>query len=480
MFLATFPRPYPCSRAKIYCALAHVLALIAAFSPVAEAADPPRHVFLIVIDTLRADHLRAYGYDRDTAPFIDSLAAEGVLYENAYAASSFTRESVAAMLTAEWPTASGTGAGWDAYPATQLETLPELFQRAGYATAFYADTPMLEHPGFARGFDEAVGMLEYGRSLLGGKVIARAKAFIEKNAGRNTFIYLHLLDPHSPYAPPAEYIARIGAKPTATIEVMEARANLNALKAEGFGPGDARFEGMVAAYDAEIAYQDDLLRGFADWLRETGRWDQTTIALTADHGEEFLDHGYLEHAWRLYVEVTHVPLIFWAGPGLQPARFAPRVSNVGIYPTLAALAAIPTRSGAFAVGPLLESRSNGWQPVAPPGPIISELQLPERNMVRTIIDGDSLYLAAQQWLSAERCADVGLHVIQRRLRDEFNAGIRSRPAPWGPVVHEELFDLSKDPRGLRDLAPAAPPQLARGRALLDDYRKQCEQKAAAR
>lgn len=464
----------------IRCALAHVLALGAAFTAHGAALEPPRHVFLVVIDTLRADHLGAYGYGRATSPFIDTLAAEGVLFENAYSASSFTRESVAALLSGAWPSASGSGAGWDAHPAPRLETLPEMFRRAGYATAFFADTPMLEHADFARGFDEAAGMPEYGRSLLGGKVIARAKAFLEKNAERPTFVYLHLLDPHSPYSPPEDYLKRIGVDLPATIEVMDARNNLNRLKTEGFGPGEARFEGMVARYDAEIAYQDDLLRGFSDWLRETGRWENSAIALTADHGEEFLEHGYLEHAWRLYVESIHVPLLLWAGARLRPERAVARVSNVGIYPTLAALAGVTPRGEAFAAGPLLERGPAGWQAATPAGPIFAELLLPERNMVRAVIDGDSLYFAAQQWLSAEACADAGLHAVQRRLRDEFNAGIRTRPAPWGAVVHEGLFNLAVDPRGLADIAAAAVEELARMRALLAAYQKICEAAPVAR
>ena len=463
----------PALRGWQRCARAHVLLFLLAFVGSA-VAEGPRHVFLIVIDTLRADHLGAYGYTRDTSPYIDSLAREGVLFEHAYAASSFTRESIAAILGGAWPTASGSGAGWEAHPAPGVETLPEMFRRAGFATAFYSDTPMLEHAGFARGFDEAAGMMEYGRSLLGTKVLAKAKSFLEKNAGRDTFIYLHLLDPHSPYDPPEEYLARIGAPGGDAPEVIDARAALSTLTREGFGPGEARFEAMVAHYDAEIAYQDDLLKGFAGWLRETGRLAGTTIALTADHGEEFLEHGYLEHAWHLYPEVIRVPLVFWSGAGLPPARVPGRVSNVGIFPTLAALLGIPPRPEAFAVGPLLaQTADGGWIATAQTAPIIAELQLPERNMLRVVIAEDSLYVAAQQWLRTERLPDAGLHAVQRRLREEYRTGVRKQPGPWDPVVHEALYDLKADPRCLADIATTDLERLGRLRGLLGAYRAAC-------
>lgn len=454
-------------------ALALAIAMLAANCALAQA--PPRHVFLIVIDSLRADHLPSYGYARNTAPFIATLAEEGVLFDQAFSASSYTRESIAALLTGRWPSATATGAGWDARPDPALGTLPEAFRAAGFATAFYTDTPMLGDVNFTRGFDEAIGLPDFGLSLQGGKVIDRAKDFLTRHADKNTFIYLHLLDPHSPYGPPADYYARMGRgnMPPAPVDMLRVRSRLRELRAQGLGPGDPLFEDILCRYDAEILYQDDLLRGLAGWLRETGRWEHTALALTADHGEEFLDHGYFEHAWRLYVESIRVPLLFWAGPRLQPGREAAPVSTVGLYPTLLALAGIDPGARAFDFGPLLRPEGGLWRAHAPGGPIIAELQLPERNMMRSIIDGGLHYIASQQWLSAEACADAGIHTVQRRLRDEFRAGLRPRPDPWGPPVKEELFDLARDPREQHDLAASDPQALARMRAAMEAYRAAC-------
>lgn len=453
-------------------ALAMALGLAYACGAVAQGA-PAKHVFLVVIDTLRADHLTPYGYSRNTTPFLDEIAQQGILFENAYSASSFTRESVSAMFTGRFPSSGGAGAGWLARPAEGRITLAEHFQRAGYATALYADTPMLEDPMFARGFDEAKCLPEYNRSLLGGKVLERAQQFIERNAGRNTFIYLHLMDPHSPYEPPKEFYERFGPPaPAGMPNLGDLRSYVPELLREGFGPGEARFEHLVRAYDGEIAYQDELLRGFVDWLQQRGMWDESFFLLTADHGEEFLEHGFVEHAWGLYAEVLRVPLILWSGARITPGREAARVSNVGIFETLLDVAEIP-RNDVADYGGLLAPVDGRWAAQSPGQPIISELRLAERSMLRSVIVEDYHYLAGQQWLDAEQCAAASFYMVQRRLRREFEAGVRQRPDPWGPVTREALFNLAMDPLEQKDLTPQGGVALERCRAVLADYVARC-------
>jgi arylsulfatase A-like enzyme len=214
--------------------------------------------------------------------------------------------------------------------------------------------------------------------------------------------------------------------------------NLAALRAGGFGPGDPRFEDLVARYDAEIAATDAALRELFRGLADLGVRDRSLVVITADHGEEFLEHGYVEHGWTLYEEVLRVPLLFWAPGALAPARVRARASHVDVVPSLLDLLGI-TRDGPKLDGlALFEMGPEGMRPVSRERVQIAELLIPRRQIVRAVLLDDWKYVAAQTWIDpADRSGD-----------DARPAG--AVPDLWAPPVREELYHLGDDPGEARD------------------------------
>ena len=442
------------------------------FAPQADLSE--YNVLIVTIDALRADHLGCYGYTRATSPFIDSLAAQGVLFEEAMSNSSFTCESIAALLTGLLPSLSGTGAGWWATPSPASTNLAGHFANAGYATGLFTDHPALHDPRFDDGFAENDHLEKHwGKSGNGPKLSRRALEFARKHSDAKTLMYLHYLDPHGPYRPSEEAYLRFADSvfPEPLALYSEVRPKLAELVDSGFGPGDARFEDLVLRYDAEIFEVDGAIRILLDGLKEIGVLDKTLVILSADHGEEFLDHGYVEHAWRLYRESIHVPLIFWAPGILDPARISDRVSLVDILPTVLGIAGIGHERNALSGTAFYERRDETLRFVPPAKPLISELLLQTRGLVRTVIAGDCKYMAAQRWLTPAQCSEAA------KVQQEVLDAIRKNKVPplhtWGPVVHEEFYNIAEDPLEQRDTITSASPELERMRSLLADYRDAC-------
>jgi arylsulfatase A-like enzyme len=404
------------------------------------------NLVLVNIDALRADHLGFDGYERPTSPTLDELAARGVVFEEAMAASSVTRESVAALLTGRLPSRSGAF-GWRAAPPPDGPHLGELLRSAGYRTAFLSNTVMLRNPAFARGFDEVRSLpRRWDLSGEGPRLTARALDFARRADGAPFAMYLHYLDPHAPYAPPPALRARMSAPPVASpLELYrDVEPKLPALVENGFGPGEARFEDLVARYDAEILQTDGALASLVRGLEVAGLLDRTLLVVTADHGEEFLEHGWVEHGWTLHREVVHVPLVFFAPGALAPARVGEPVSSVDVLPSLAELLGLDAGSARFDGVSLFRVTGPDVRPVSPGRPVVSELLLDERNVVRSVLWGSWKYVAAWHWIpSGERAGVV-------RAGDD-----RATPHvdPWGPVVRERLYDTAEDPEERRDRLP---------------------------
>lgn len=414
-------------------------------------------VLLIVVDALRADHLGSYAYTRDTSPFIDSLARQGIVFESAVSNSSYTRESVAALLTGQLPSRGGA-VGWFAQPDRAVPYLAEIFRGAGYRTGFYSNAPQLGLQGFARGFDEfRLPTRSWKISGEGGRLSALALEFIRQAGDRPVFLYLHYLDPHAPYRPAPRLQRRFVRTPLASPLALydDVVPRVGELVAEGFGPGEPGFEDLVARYDAEIASTDEAVRALLRGLEALGRRERALVVITADHGEEFLEHGFVEHAWTLYEESIQVPLILWAGEALEPARVAQRVSLVDVLPTVLALVGIEAPDGALDGSPVLE-RDTG-RPLASEisRPRFAELLIEERNAVRAVIQDDWKYLAFYHWIPPERRGQTTGRTEALELD--------------GAPVREELYDLAQDPLEQQERSAESPPQLEALRTVLREY-----------
>jgi arylsulfatase A-like enzyme len=198
---------------------------------------------------------------------------------------------------------------------------------------------------------------------------------------------------------------------------------------------------MLARYDAEIWDMDRAVGRLIGGLRERGRFDDTVIVFTADHGEEFTEHGYMEHAWTLYQETIHVPLVIRAGGAFPPAQLAERVSLVALMPTLLEVMEVGGKGLNFDREPVLVRKNGGIAYAPSRRPIRSELLQAHRSVVRSVIDGDWKYLGASRWLHPpQRDELLGAGSLQEDLDAAATDGHF-----WGPVVHEELYNLREDP-----------------------------------
>lgn len=432
-----------------------------------------RHVVVIVIDTLRADHLPIYGYDKNTAPFLQELAAESTVFTHAVTTSSFTAEAISSLFTGMYPSATSWGGGWYARPAPDAATLATTFKAAGYATALFSNSPVLDSPEFYRGFDETYCFTKFGVSGQGPYLVSKATEWLAAHQDEPTFTYLHFLDPHSPYTPPDDYRRRFGdAQPETPLGLYEdVRWRVPSLVADGFGPGEARFDNLVQRYDGEIAFNDDALRSLFEAFESMGMADNTLAMIMADHGEEFLDHGFVEHAWTLYPEAHHIPLLLWQ-PGRLPAtRVTETVSIVDIMPTAISLQGI-AQSDVLSGAPLFQRENDGsWRPAPHTEPRIMELVIQSRNVVRGVVTNDILYLAYWKWLPPEACAEAARLI--RGTREEIVNGQVTPIDTWGPIVREELYDLRTDPGARHNRADEDPEGLSRWRTYLLEYGGSC-------
>ncbi len=266
-------------------------------------------VILITLDTTRADRLGCYGDENAATPNLDRLAREGVLFENARAQVPVTGPSHAGILTGTFPTAHGVLANLEKLPADGIATIAEVFRDNGYFTGAVIGAFVVgARFGFSRGFGRFEGDFPVqlsDQSDIPEKpaqaVIGSALRWLEMNRSRPTFLWIHLFDPHTPYAAPEPFGSRYRERP----------------------------------YDGEIAYVDHCIGRLLDGVRDLGLDRRTVISVVADHGESLGEHAEDTHGYFLYNSTLWVPLIFWA-PGRIPEsrRIAETVRTVDVMPTL--------------------------------------------------------------------------------------------------------------------------------------------------
>ncbi len=420
------------------------------------------NVVIVLADALRADHLGCYGYHRNTSPFIDSLAASGVMFENAVTPSTYTGQAVSSLFTGELPSRLGV-AEWSSRPPQDVKVLAEEFKAAGYRTGFVARQPVLKDKAFHRGFSEVFAETRIGGAHRNKHEALNAIRFIKEVSEAPFFLYVHFLAPHQPFEAPREAHLKLGILPWESPRSIGSLTALAPRRNEiGLGPGDARFEDVVARYDALIVDVDRYVREIVAALDESGRAGRTILVVVADHGEEFLEHGFGDHAYTLYQEVLHVPLIIWAPDVLRPQRISRWVSTVDLPPTLLALTGVASADAVSERNLLTTAGASAARP------LISEVLMSDRAISRCVIDGRWKYISSVRWQNTrDRVHDVDVE------RDWLSL-LKFRGFKldyWGPVMKEELYDLTADPREERNLIVKHPSVARRLRSILDEYRK---------
>ncbi|HYO77853.1 MAG TPA: sulfatase-like hydrolase/transferase [Thermoanaerobaculia bacterium] len=291
-----------------------LLSLLVLLLAACDRGDVPRPssntpVILISIDTLRSDHLPAYGYKGVSTPNIDALRADSILYQRAYSHCPLTVPSHATVLTGQLPAETGMrdNTGYSLNPASA--TLAELLAAKGYATGAAVSSYVLHKgTGMERGFaayDDEIqdrgGLAMSAMQRAGADTVAAAEKWLGANGGKPLFYFLHLYEPHTPYAAPEPYRSR------------------------------------YAPYDAEIAQADEVVGRFLQRLKDAGIYDNALIVLFSDHGEGLGDHGEDEHGIFLYREALQVPLMVKLPGAAQAGNSVDRpVQLSDIFPTVLA------------------------------------------------------------------------------------------------------------------------------------------------
>lgn len=322
--------------------MAHVVALLllAGCRGPFPAGDPERpDIVLVSIDSLRPDRLSAYGHPRDTSPALEKLAARGLRFTEARAASPWTLPSHVTMLTGRWPTEHGVVDDGLALAPDQ-PWLPERLRDAGYATAGFVSTIYVSRSfGFDRGFDrfDDYGITEQNNlahPVRIDRLVQDATAWmVARPPGEPAFLFLHTYDVHYPYLPPERWNTRYDEAGTRKSTKYRNYFHYfqRPLSAE-------RIAHLFAQYDESIRYVDDHLGPF---FRQWTRSDRDVwVFVTADHGEEIGERGSWGHAHTLTPEQLDIPLIV-AGPGVTPAVRDDRVGTIDLAATAAAIAGLP-------------------------------------------------------------------------------------------------------------------------------------------
>ena len=301
--------------------------------------EKTQDILLYVIDTLRADHVGCYGYARNTTPYIDAFAAEHTLYSNAYAASSWTKPSGASILTGLLPKNHRTDSR-DAKLPEELITLAEILKERGYYTAaFITNGSLADYFGFAQGFDKfiyfpednSIRAVHTRASKVNEQVFRFLQDYRKLEAQKPLFLLFWSTDPHNPYTPPDDVLGLFDIQQYESVDTH--LKLLSDIRHEGLELSASQLEFVKARYDQEIFANDRAFGELQDKLKTLGLYRDMTIFLTADHGDEFFEHGGVGHALTLYNEQIRIPFIV-KSPLIEPGSYQHPVQITDIYPTI--------------------------------------------------------------------------------------------------------------------------------------------------
>jgi arylsulfatase len=357
----------------------------------------PAVIVLITVDTLRADFGSRAGSFRTETPFLDRLAAGGVVFGSAYAPSSWTVPSMASLFTSLPPSSHGVTGEWNeaqhsleqkVLPAS-LTTLAESFQSAGYVTVGMPANLHLSHDlGFSQGFDYYAGQARFVTApRLNNKVrLGLTGAFGDQWEriwkSRKTFLWVHYFDPHFPYSAREPWVTRYAPDFASDPSAFALPETWPEMQHRYPHPGPADAARITPLYASEVSYLDDHLRHLSDQLGLED--DDVLLIVTADHGEEFAEHGALGHGQGLHEELVRVPLLIrWPAGIAGGRRIDEPVSLLDVYPTLLDLAGLPSREGLL--GKSLAGVLRGHV-ASRTAPVFSEL-LPPQGDMRAVRDG---------------------------------------------------------------------------------------------
>lgn len=410
-----------------------------------ESAPSATSLILITVDTLRADRLSSYGYDRDTSPNIDRLAGEGALFEQAFGQRGLTWPSLTSIMTSRYPSDHGVRDNGEWLAKTKV-TLGEVLRDAGFRTAaFLTNMTNAPHRGFEHLEAFPIDSPSASRDRPTDTLAAEAALnWLESNHADRFFLWLHLLAPHAPYAPPSAFSLKFSPHADAYSGEME---DLWQVTYGERDPGPGELEALQALYDAEVAFVDHLVGSVLNGVDELGLRDETLVVFTADHGEELYQrHRYFFHQCSIFDSVLQLPLIFRFPPRIEAGRrVGTMVESLDIAPTIVELLGVraPHFAGRSLMS-LLDRESSQPEPLeqvafAELGPAIYSVRTPRWRLIT--------------------------NPEEARIR----AGGRDSTRSCYLIDQAELYDLSIDPRELHNVIEDHPEAAERLRAELSRW-----------
>jgi len=338
--------------------------------------DKNYNILLVSFDAMRARETSLYNPSLDTTPNLKKFAEGAVVFDNAIAPSSWTLPSTLAIFTGLYPSRHGVTNkltvpdGKDATLAAETTTLPQLLKKAGYTlAAFTGDAGVSARFGYGRDFEVFVDDLKFGSF---DHSMPLAEAWLENNKDKKFFMFLHGYDCHGQHDPAGGYQRTYAKDYKGKLQgdkVEQGKFRELALKHKlddgkslephlnesEFSKADARF--YLALYQEKIRLADEKFAKFLKKMDALGLTDKTIFVLVADHGEEFMEHGNIDHGPTLYQEMIHVPLVIKI-PGMAPKRIETRVSTLDALPTVLAWLGIqmPANLDGLSLLPLMEGQ----------------------------------------------------------------------------------------------------------------------------
>lgn len=348
------------------------------------------NVVHIVLDALRADHLGAYGYHRDTSPNIDRLAREGVTFLNAHSHGNRTIIAMPSMFTSLYPSFHGAVGRRDVMrplPASRT-TVAEVLRDAGYVTVGIMTNVYLKGIfGMTQGFDKReefhaarynlglykglrkLGLLApptYFRSThpIADEVTDNALRWLDRVKGRPFYLFVHYMDTHHPYVPPPPFDSHFGdARDAEDAMALFGKTAQLVKNPPPLSLPDDELARLQDYYDGTIRFADREIGRLIDAIRHLPADRETIVIVTSDHGDEFLEHGSLYHNNLLIEELIHVPMVLWSSQGrFGQTQVEPLVRHVDILPTLAELcgASVPSEAMGASLLPLLNGETETY------------------------------------------------------------------------------------------------------------------------
>ena len=422
------------------------------------ATSGPANVLLVTIDTLRADHVGAYGDTKAETPGFDRLAREGVLVDDAVSQVPQTRPSHASILTGRYPYEHGVRDNAAGPIVPGMPTLATLLKAAGYDTAaFIGAYPVSRSSGLDRGFDVYDDPFEKASD---GRTERRAQEVVDRALvwlGRphtRFLTWVHLFDPHAPYTPPQPFAGRFAAR----------------------------------LYDGEVAYADSQLQRLLGWLDSSGQRARTLVVVTSDHGESLGEHGEEEHGLLVYDATLRVPLVMsWPGHLPAAARVRGQFRSVDLLPTLLDLLGVPAvkTSGAsraevlarggripdnesyaeslygaihFGWAQLRALRSQGWKYIEAPRPELYQLGQDPGELRNVLPSREAVASGMRQSLArfgggaadARAAAAIDQAALERLAALGYVGGVGTAVTVTGKDPKDGVREVERERQGMRE------------------------------